>query len=171
MSQVKEEFTLAEQGVLNLFKLHLEYVDKGIDTLERKAHNNFTIISIIAALVTGFNIGLDSIGYMTGPILFISFIIGILIFVVAIFSLCALRPKKQYAWPMVPRWEEAWEWMKNEKNQFIYDMIYDLDEIHKKNSAVLKSTGTWVSWSHVLIGVVIFLLALEVAICVFNLLQ
>ncbi|MDE2857351.1 MAG: hypothetical protein OXN94_05840 [Chloroflexota bacterium] len=171
MSHAKEEFTLAEQGVLNLFKLHIEYVDKGIDTLERKAHNNFTIISIIAALVTGFNIGLDSIGYMTEPILIISFIIGILIFVVAMFSLCALRPKKQFAWPMVPRWEEVWEWMKNDKNQFISDVIYDLETIHKKNSAVLKSTGTWVSWSHVLIGVVILLLAVEVAICVFNVLQ
>lgn len=163
MSEADLKLSYQQESVLDLLRAHIQSQRDAISTLENKAQHNFTIINIIAAIVTALNLELGETQNIQQilserPLLALS-ILGYALIV--FLSIRALVLRKQGTEPMTVSIQNAQDWANCELTHHYDILTRSYIQIYEHNERIVAQKGSKVRWAHILIAVVIVLIGLE----------
>ena len=154
------------ERVVELLQAHVQSQKDAIQTLERKAMHNLTIVNIIAGIVAAFNLpsasGEARVNQLIGGettlyavAMAFSVTIVVLCALVAYLSITTLWVKRQRTHPMEPTEQNAQDWSACDPEYFVELLQISYLQIYTRNARIVDAKGSRVVWSHRLIVFII----------------
>jgi hypothetical protein len=159
MAELKTDLTFQQANVLDLMKSHVKSLSEASDALDNKAQQNFSLSSIIVAIVGVLNLGLEDTDQIQQILVERPLFIGIfgVYALIVILSIIARLPKSVGTHPMTPTWKEAQTWLNLDLEKYYDKLLAAYVQIYEKN----KSVVIWKSW---LVWISNLLVALDVGL-------
>lgn len=154
-----------QKTVLELLESQANSTHEAAKTLDDKAQQNISLITIIVGIVGAFNIVRGSTSQ--SPSIFSDGEIGgILVIYAFAFALAvfARRPRIFATHPMKPTWEEAQTWLGLDVEPFYDKLIAAYTNIIEENNKILGSKALFIQWSTVFLAIDVITIFMVVAL-------